>query len=223
MDPSNVIKDFFTRNGSLVHYTKGELVLHAHTRTKHLYLITEGIVKAYSIDKKGTPHVHALFTVGKCLPLVRAIQDSTNHIICEAHTNVAALRVSREVFMRKLEEDHAFTRALLDQSLAQFALFTDRIENLEYGSARERLLYRLLTLGAAYGIKSSDNVVIAVPQTHEDLAQSIQVSREVVSRLLSELKKQGLIEHKRGEISFQPQNLLKQLHDNSLNLDHFGY
>jgi CRP/FNR family transcriptional regulator len=36
--------------------------------------------------------------------------------------------------------------------------------------------------------------------THEDIAKDIGTAREVVSRLLKELEKQGLLELKRGKI-----------------------
>jgi cAMP-binding proteins - catabolite gene activator and regulatory subunit of cAMP-dependent protein kinases len=50
-----------------------------------------------------------------------------------------------------------------------------------------------------YLVENANNQMV-VNCTHEDIAKDIGTAREVVSRLLKELEKQGLLELKRGKI-----------------------
>lgn len=221
-DTGQHVIDFFLRVGKEKHFSKGETLVHAHAKPSEVFLLTKGVVKAFSIDKTGTSHVHTFFGIGKCFPLMRALNGATNHIMCVAQEGVVVRSISLERFLQETEQNPNFTLDLLHQTVSQFALFTNRIENLEYSSAKERLIYRLLSLAGTLGKQRADTVVLDLAITHDDLAASIQVSREVVSRLMRILQRKGLVQYSRKHIGLQPAQLLAELHDQALDLAVFG-
>jgi CRP-like cAMP-binding protein len=71
-----------------------------------------------------------------------------------------------------------------------------QIESLVFENNSRRLVRALFALGrdaARIGISS-------IRMTHEELAGLIGASRESVTNLMVELRRQGLIEYKRGEV-----------------------
>jgi CRP-like cAMP-binding protein len=71
---------------------------------------------------------------------------------------------------------------------------------LEYKSAHERVAYRLVFLASRFGKRRGSSVVIDAPLTHEFISESINLSRETVSRQIEKLENENLISRKDGQI-----------------------
>jgi CRP/FNR family transcriptional regulator len=72
--------------------------------------------------------------------------------------------------------------------------------SLEYRTVRERLISFLLVSAQRFGIKKSNGVLIDVPLRQQDIASSINASRETTGRELSQLEQKGLILNQKSGI-----------------------
>ena len=79
-----------------------------------------------------------------------------------------------------------------------YRIHSERIINLEYRSVRARLVSFLLTMRGRFGKETTEGLVIEVPLRHQDIASSINASRETASREMSALEKKGWIVARRG-------------------------
>ncbi len=71
-----------------------------------------------------------------------------------------------------------------------------------------RLASTLLRLATEHGIPVHEGTKISLNLTHQDLASMIGTSRESVNRVISEWRREGIIEATRGEITLlKPQKL----------------
>jgi CRP-like cAMP-binding protein len=82
------------------------------------------------------------------------------------------------------------------QLASQLQVFVDRLDNLEYKKASERVAYSLLFLASRFGVRQGLKVRIAAPITHTLLADSINLARESVSRELKKLENDRFVIHK---------------------------
>jgi CRP-like cAMP-binding protein len=78
-------------------------------------------------------------------------------------------------------------------------LYASTLNNLGLKYASQRLCYRLLVLASRFGQKKGKTTTIPYI-SHSDLASSISLAREVVSREISRLEKLGVIEYGRSGI-----------------------
>ena len=78
-------------------------------------------------------------------------------------------------------------------------------------SSNAKLIRFLLAWAANHGQSFSEGTSLALYMTHEEIAQSIGVSRETVSRALSELRSANLIQFSRGHILLLDPEKLKSL------------
>jgi CRP/FNR family transcriptional regulator len=86
-------------------------------------------------------------------------------------------------------------------AIEMYRLHSERILTLEYRTVRERLISFLLTTSQRFGVIIQNNqIALNVPLRHQDIASSINASRETTSRELSGLEKKGLIDTKRPYI-----------------------
>jgi CRP/FNR family cyclic AMP-dependent transcriptional regulator len=81
-----------------------------------------------------------------------------------------------------------------------YRIHSERLLNMEYRSVRERLVSFLLTMSERFGKESEEGLVIEVPLRHQDIASSINASRETASREVAALERKNLISNKRSYI-----------------------
>jgi CRP/FNR family transcriptional regulator len=81
-----------------------------------------------------------------------------------------------------------------------YRIHSERLLNLEYRTVRERLVSFLLTMSTRFGKKTKDGVIIEVPLRHQDIASSINASRETASREIAALERKDLILNKGSHI-----------------------
>lgn len=88
----------------------------------------------------------------------------------------------------------------------------NRLKNLLYRSNRERLVYVLLDLASEHGEQTSAGIRLSLPLSHQELASIIGATRETVSVLMGELRRQGLIDSgRRRIILLQPERLARSV------------
>jgi len=109
-----------------------------------------------------------------------------------AETEVEALVVPGEAFLRLLAEEPRFRRFAFAAYARRIAALMALVEELAFDELGARLARRLLALAGADGL---------VPVTHEMLAEELATAREVVSRRLKAFERAGLVRLARGRIA----------------------
>jgi CRP/FNR family transcriptional regulator len=88
------------------------------------------------------------------------------------------------------------THEVLNQAVNIIAVYTQRIQTLEFRSARGRIIAELLYLAERFGNHIGSEIIINAPITHQDIADSINMNRETASRALELLFEEGLMGQK---------------------------
>lgn len=206
----NVIcKEF--ESGRHLTYRNREIVLRAGETPQGVYFIKNGFIKVYSISDKGDENLHIIYKAGEMFPLAWLFNGRLRNVFYESIGVSKLLRLTEEDIRAKVRALHVLHDAFVEQFSEQFSIYADRIDNLEYTEAVQRVAYRLLFLGRRFGKKRGANVVIDAPITHQHIAQAINLARETVSRELESLEAQGIISHKKRQIILINQDKLKQI------------
>ncbi len=218
MSKTSEIVDAYFQNARRSTYSKGEVILDAEQRSD-VYYIESGFVKVYAINGQGELYTHIIYKSGELFPVIWAFNDSIQNVFYEAITPTVVRHTSKEKFLAFANESVEAAYALVVQVSQQFFVYTSRVDNLEYRSARERVVYRLLFMAYRFGVKRPDGVHIELPLTHELIASTINLVRESVSRELEKLEKKQLINcRNRYVLIYDVQKLNQELSD-PLDLD----
>lgn len=180
--------------GQPLHVQKGEVIIGNDMMPDGVYFLDTGYVKIYSISDEGHEYLHIIYGHGDLFPLTWAYMDSQpSQLYYETISDCTLWRVSRYWFTQMARTNAAISYDLGLQLAYQFRVYSDRIDNLEYKKASDRVIYRLLFLGSRFGTKQDDSLTIDAPITHEHFANSINLARESVSRELEKLEREGLL------------------------------
>ena len=185
--------DFFRKKGFKATYQKGDFIIRSGEQPPGVFYISEGIVKAYDITRYGDENLLIVRKDHEVFPLIWAITGQERNIIYRALATTTTLRVSRQEFIDFMRRNPEVLAPLMDMTMEMYRLHSERIMNLEYRSVRERIISFLLTMSHRFGVKTANGLLIDVPLRHQDIASSINSSRETTSRELSGLERKGLI------------------------------
>jgi CRP/FNR family transcriptional regulator len=116
------------------------------------------------------------------------------------------LRIEPDLLRRLADREVQVAKALLELS-ERVAVFTAEIGGSAFSTVRQRVARHLLDLAVQ---RRRDSALVA-PVSQQELAAAVGTVREVVVRALHELRRDGLLETRRGGIGIlAPERLLAE-------------
>ncbi len=200
----------FHRYGTQLSYKKNEFIIRPGDTPSGIFLVEAGTVKAYDITKYGEENLLTIRKPGEIFPLIWTITGKGRQIIYESLGPTVVWRVKRELFMDEMRENPDLVFPMLDIILEMYRIHSERILNLEYRSVRERLISFLLIMAGRFGKQTPDGLVIDVPLRHQDIASSINSSRETTSREMIALERKNLLSNSQAMITLHDVDKLRQ-------------
>jgi len=191
LDDDSIVAYF--SDGFSMHFAKDDVIIDGDEEPAGVYLIKSGFVKAYSISRNGHGNLLLIHKVGEFIPLPWALDGAhTTGMFYEAMTDVEVLRADKDNLRSAMGNDSWLSREILSQTVNIISVYTQRIQTLEYRSARERIIAELVYLAERFGERQGAEILINAPITHQDIADSINMTRETASRALELLFEEGL-------------------------------
>ncbi|MBX4197135.1 Crp/Fnr family transcriptional regulator [Candidatus Saccharibacteria bacterium] len=185
------------KGGTKLTYKKGEYIIRPGEAPSAVFYIETGLVKAYNISKYGEENLLIIRKEHEIFPLIWALTSQEREIIYQAMDATVLWRIGQNKYLEFLHSHPSALPPILDMVTEMYRIHSERILNLEYRSVRERLVSFLLTMAGRFGSETEDGLVIEVPLRHQDIASSINASRETASREIAVLERKGLIANKR--------------------------
>ncbi len=185
--------DVFSKYGVRKTYKKGDFVIHPGEQPPGVFYILQGLVKAYDITKYDEENLLIIRKQDEIFPLIWALTGKERNVAYQALAPTTTLEITRQRFEKEITQHQGALAPLLDMTLEMYRLHSERILNLEYRTVRERIVSFLLTMSNRFGSRTSRGLLIEAPLRHQDIASSINATRETTSREISALEKKGYI------------------------------
>ena len=195
--------ELFREHGVRQTFRKGDFIIRPGDTPPGVFYIYQGLVKAYDITKYDEENLLIIRKADEVFPLIWAITGQERQVIYQALALTTTWQISRETFLKFIEKRPEAMAPLLDMTLEMYRLHSERILNLEYRSVRERIISFLLSMSQRFGRVTEDGLLIDVPLRHQDIASSVNATRETASRELAALERKGLLKNKQTLILLQ--------------------
>ncbi len=192
--------ELFKSAGKKQIYNKNEFIISPNSIPNGVFYIEEGLVKAYDITKYNEENLLIIRKPDEIFPLIWGLTGQERQVIYQPLIKTVTWRLDRQVFINSITNKPSLMTPLLDMTVEMYRLHSERILNLEYRTVRERIISYLFTMSRRFGQETKDGIKIDLPLRHQDIASSINSSRETTSREIAALTKKELIEHKRSYI-----------------------
>ncbi|MEO5599630.1 MAG: Crp/Fnr family transcriptional regulator [Cyclobacteriaceae bacterium] len=188
--------DQLEKIGQVVEFKEGDMLLRTGQYFKQSLLVLEGRVKLYREGENGEEFfLYYLERGNACaLSIICATRNETSEIKGQAVTPVKVLTIPLQ-FMDSLMKDYReWYFFVLETYRTRFEELLQVIDQIAFHSMDEKLEFYLKR---QFDFLKSKTISI----THQQIADDLNSSREVISRLLKKLESQHRISISRNEIS----------------------
>ena len=194
-------------------FERGKTIFFPGDPAERVYFLLKGAVKLSRVYEAGEEITVALLRENSVFGVLSLItghrSDRFYHAV--AFTPVELLSVPIERVERALKEDPDLSMFML-RGLSSRILQTEMmIETLAHRDMGSRLVSFLLILCRDFGSPKADGITIDLKLSHQAIAEAIGSTRVTVTRLLGELRTEGMISiHKKKITVHNPVALSQQ-------------
>lgn len=175
-------------------FRKGETISYQGDVIDSLWIVESGSVRGEKTYPNGDIHIVSVFEEGSIVALeIPVSRKKTTPIDLIANEDCRILLVS----MKSIEHSKVRNQmhsALLEMLADDNIRMTNKVEILAERSLRGRILIYLNILA-----RKSGSDVVSVRMSREQMAQYLCVNRSALSNELNKMKREGLIDFKRGQ------------------------
>ena len=187
----------------------GETIFSQGDVPKNLYIILEGSLYVTEFTEDGRSVSHELISKGDCFGEIAIIDQKLRSasIICAENVKLGVL--SSSFVQNILLKNITICTNLLQKFSSIIRKMNTQVFNLVTSSARQRLLFHISYLSKSK-VDQPGKKILDKSLSHADLAALSGMTRETVSRILSELRNEGFIStNKNGEIEMSIEKLVE--------------
>jgi len=184
-----------SENGKLMNFTKDEIIIDINQKLEYVPILTTGNIKVLREDDQGNDFLLYVLESGDtcAMSLTCCISSKTSKIraIADKPTQVVMISIDNmQSWMSTYEEWRIF---ILQSYQTRFDEMLEAIDTLAFMKMDERLYKYLKNMAM---VDESKTISIK----HQDIAEDLNTSRVVVSRLLKKLENENKIELGRNKI-----------------------
>jgi len=175
-------------------YSSGELIFSEGDPCAGLYMVQAGHVRIFKSSAGGREQVLSIDGPGSSIAELPVFDGGTYPASAQAVSDCTLLFFSRDHFQTLCLQHPQVALKVLRVIGGRLRRLVGIIEELSFTTIRHRLIALLVRLGKADGVRSGDAVTLTLPANNTELAAQIGTVRELVSRNLSRLQAEGLIQ-----------------------------
>jgi len=201
----------FERDKITVKYNKGQFVYFEGAVPSSVYCIYEGKVKIIKQSSDGKEQIVYLAKSGD-------IVGAKDILITKEYTTSACTiedsvicNIPKPIFIDLLEKNPCLHGKINTHLCHVLEMIEGKVVNFSQRSVRERLAINLLDLEQNFGVRKNDEILIDVPLSREDMANMVGTATETVIRILSEFRKEGMVDFSGKRMTITNLNSLRKV------------
>ena len=181
--------------GNLRTIKEGDVIIQSGQNIRSALLIIDGLIKIYREDEEGHEFFMYYLDGGKAcaLSLVCAVKQETSEVMAKAVTEATLLAVPLSIVDQWMSRYKSWAQFALGTYRQRFEELLKTIDHIAFRNMDERLVFYL----KRHQEKLNTN---HLHLSFTQIAQELNSSREVISRLMKKLSDKGLVQLHRSHI-----------------------
>lgn len=174
---------------------KGTVVFREGDVCEHVAFIVSGVIRVAKIGENGKEvNLYRVCRGESCVLTVSSVlSHSPFPATAIVEEDAEAMIVPKDTFATMMTTNTQLQTFVYDMMMNRFMAMMQMIEHIVFEKMDKRLIEFLLERGE----KNKANVI---EMTHEHIAMELGTAREVVSRILKQLEREGYVQLARGKI-----------------------
>ncbi|WP_040204518.1 Crp/Fnr family transcriptional regulator [Neobacillus jeddahensis] len=190
---------------------KGTFLFQEGSQADEMYIVQSGILQISKIIPDGRELTLRMCSQGDFVGELNLFSPSSRYLLTARVVESGEVAViMKDVLEEKLSQNLALSFEFIKWMSQQFRKTQTKFRDLVLHGKKGALYSTLIRISNSYGIKTNQGVLVELPLTNQELANFCGTSREVVNRLLSELRRSGIISIEKSTITIHDLEYLKR-------------
>ena len=183
-------------------YKKGQILFTEGDPRERIYLLTKGYIKLERTDRSATSSYGDYLKPHSLFPYSGMFKDKDYHYTAIALTDVELFYIPTNYFEKLVQQNNQQMLHIINELSLIVEHHEKRLLNTTNSHASERVKHALTYLMNELGEPDHTGVTITCPLTTTDVAKLAGTSRETVSHVINDYKKEGLLTFKNKGFHF---------------------
>ena len=194
-------------------WKKGNHIFMKDDPIENVYFVYSGKIKIYKSDINGREQIINIIRNGDMFPHVGFFRKGGYPAFSEVIEDAILIVISNDDFEKLLLDNPELCIKVFKVLGEKIIDLQERLEEKILNNTYEQIIKLLIRLARSHGQKQTDvSYLLKAEFTNKDLANMIGTTRETVSRTLTKLKKEKLIEiDNKGNIIIEPDKLMNEI------------
>lgn len=180
-------------------YKKGQLLFIENDPRERIYFLLNGYVKLIRVNKFGELNFMDYIKSYSMFPYGGLLVDKKYHFSAEAVTDIELFYLPTSIFEEKLRNNKNQLIKIVNNLSAILEIKENRVQKITTPGAQQRVILTINYLMSDLGEHQGADIIINCPITTTEISQLAGTSRETVSQVFKQLKKDHVItiDHKK--------------------------
>lgn len=187
--------DNIEANAIVKNFKDGELLIRTGQNIRSTALVVDGLLKVYREDEEGNEFFMYYLQPGQAcaLSMVCATKQETSQLMVKAVADSEVIMIPLEFMDKWMGQYKTWYQFVVETYRSRFEELLITIDHVAFRNMDERLEFYLKRHQET--LKSN-----MIPVTHQEIANELNSSREVISRLMKKMAERGKIKVHRNHV-----------------------
>ncbi len=196
----NQVANCFSRYGHKRSYTRKSNIFQYNDPSNEAFVVESGRARIYKLTPEGKEVTFQIVNPGEGLGLAELFINSPRIRYAQAMCKTTLWVMKKEQLFDYFFSSKELCLNLLWILHQQVLRYQNVFEDLAILPVRDRIIKLLVRLCKEQGKTVQDYTIIDFPITHEEIAQMVGSTRQTVTFILNELRKEGVLTWERKKI-----------------------
>ena len=184
-----------SKHGEIRTFREGEFLMRTGQYIRSTMLVLDGLIKIYREDDEGNEFFMYYIEGGKAcaLSMICSLKQDTSEITAKTVKDTTAIAIPLSYMDQWMTQYKTWYQFVLGTYRERFEELLQTIDHIAFRNLDERLIFYL----KRHEEKLKSKII---PLTHSEIAQELNSSREVITRLLKKLSDKGMLKMHRQHL-----------------------
>lgn len=189
------LTEAISEQGEIKTFEEGEFLMRTGQYIRSTMLVLEGLIKIFREDDEGNEFFMYYIDGGEAcaLSMICSLKQDTSEISARAVRKTTVIIIPLNFMDQWMTGYKTWYQFVLGTYRIRFEELLQTIDHIAFRNMDDRLVFYL----KRHREKLKSNII---PLTHSEIAQELNSSREVITRLLKKLSDQGVLKMHRQHI-----------------------
>ncbi len=204
----------FSNKETIQKIKAGTMLFQEKDPVQHVYILLKGSAAVGRVHFKGKEFILKILSGEELLVEYQVFSQSPRyHYSAKTMTDCEMLMIKREHFEEFLGHDNFALQTFSNWMSIKYLKAQMKCQDLIMNGKKGGLYSILIRLCNSYGVMTDEGILIDLPLTHQELANLTYGTREVIQRLLKELRENDVLDYRQQKFIVKDLAYIKKFVD----------